>query len=89
VAPFSDHVWKQVKAVTREEFESALKRDGYVLDTRSKQGAILVYWRSHDGRRVTVHFHSHQGFSRHRLGEMLKDAGWTTDEDLRRVRLVK
>ena len=85
---FSKNVYNQIKNTSKQDFIRALKRDGFERDMTSKQGAILVF-RHQDGRRVTVHWHPKQGFGKHRLFLMLKDAGWITEKDLRRVKLVK
>ena len=85
---FSKNIYDQIKNTTKQDFIKALKRDGFERDQSSKQGAILVY-RHEDGRRVTVHYHSQQAFGKHRLFLMLQSAGWTTREDLRRVKLIK
>lgn len=85
---FSMHIYNQIKNTTKQDFIKALKRDGFVRDQLSKQGAILVYMHE-DGRRVTVHWHNRQSFGKHRLFLMLESAGWTTAVDLKRVGLVK
>ena len=85
---FTKSTHDQIKNVTKQKFIKALERDGFMHDQTSKQGAILVY-RHEDGRRVNVHWHARQGFGRGRLQKMLMAAKWTTEEDLRRVRLIK
>ncbi|MFC2077434.1 type II toxin-antitoxin system HicA family toxin [Candidatus Bipolaricaulota bacterium] len=85
---FSKAIHDQIKNLTKQQFIKALERDGFELDQSGRASAILVY-RHEDGRRVTVHWHTRQGFGRDRLKKMLKAVGWTSEEDLRRVRLVR
>ena len=84
---YPKHVWDQLKGKTKDEFISALLKDGFIFDDSS--GAIRVY-RHPDGRRVTIHYHPHQTFEHMRnvLKGLLKDIGWTV-KDMKRLKLVK
>jgi predicted RNA binding protein YcfA (HicA-like mRNA interferase family) len=72
--------------VTARKFVRALLRDGFVF-VRQK-GSHQTY-RHPDGRTVTVVFHrSGETFRPGTLKDMIGDAGWTED-DLRRLKLLK
>jgi predicted RNA binding protein YcfA (HicA-like mRNA interferase family) len=79
--------WKQLRSLTAREIVSALIRDGFTL--RSTGGAHQRY-RHPDGRRVTVSFHSPgETFAPKTLRSMIElQARWTED-DLRRLKLIK
>jgi predicted RNA binding protein YcfA (HicA-like mRNA interferase family) len=79
--------YSYLRSLTARELISALARDGFVLDRQA--GAHQLHLHP-DGRRVTVSFH--------RPGETLEiktlrtmieiQAHWT-DEDLKRLKLIK
>jgi predicted RNA binding protein YcfA (HicA-like mRNA interferase family) len=86
---FSKHVWNQLKATTADELESALKRDGYTLDPASK-GAIRAYIKKtpEGNSRVAIHWHPNKSYGPKLLTGLLRDSGWTEDDDLYRVGLI-
>jgi len=76
-----------LRSLTARAIIRALARDGFLLDRQS--GSHRLY-RHPDGRRITVTFH-HPGqtFAPKMLRSMLElQARWSED-DLRRLRLVK
>jgi|SRR5271157_1027035 len=86
---FAKHVWNQLKATTADELESALKLDGYTLDPAST-GAIRAYIKKtpQGNQRITIHWHPHKTYGPKLLKGLLSDAGWTEENDLRRVGLI-
>jgi predicted RNA binding protein YcfA (HicA-like mRNA interferase family) len=66
---------------------SALMRDGFILD---RQAGAHQHYMHPDGRRVTVSFHRPgETFEAKALKAMIEvQAGWT-EEDLRRLKLMK
>ncbi len=79
--------WRNLRSLTAREIINALDRDGFTL--RSQAGSHQRY-RHPDGRRVTVTFHSPgQTFSPDVLRWMIKDQAQWTEEDLKRLELLK
>jgi len=65
---------------------SALLKDGFVLDENVRTERI---YRHPDGRRVSIHYHTGKTtFRPGLLKSLLKDIGWT-EEDMRRLKLIK
>lgn len=82
---YSDAVWRQLKNLTKGELEKALVRDGWQLDQRA--GSRRLYLK--DKRRVAIDYHkSSDTMGRKLLKALLDDVGWSED-DLRRLKLVK
>ncbi len=79
------HLWKQIKNVTARELIAALQKDGWTLDAGS--GAQQVY-RAEDGRRVSIHYHSHKTYGAKLLKALLEDIGWTA-RDMQKLKLIK
>ena len=79
------NVWKQLKSLTADDLDSALRRDGWLLD--DTQGSERVY-RNPDGRRVSIHYHPRKTYGPKLLRALLADTGWTV-ADLRRLKLIK
>jgi predicted RNA binding protein YcfA (HicA-like mRNA interferase family) len=74
-------------SLTAREIVSALLHDGFVLDRQA--GSHRHYLHS-DGRRVTVTFHGTGGtFKLKTLKSMLEIQARWTEDDLRRLRLLK
>ena len=66
---------------------SALARDGFVLDRQA--GSHQLYLRP-DGRRVTVSFHRPgETFEIKTLRTMIEIQAQWTDEDLKRLKLIR
>ena len=81
-----DNIWKQIRNKSADKLVSALLKDGFILDTKVRTERI---YRHPDGRRVSIHYHT--GNKTYRSGllkKLLDDIGWT-EEDLRRLKLVK
>ena len=79
--------WSRLRSLTARELIAALIRDGFSL--RHRSGSHRRY-RHPDGRRVTVSLH-HPGdtFRPKTLRSMIQDqAGWSED-DLRRLKILK
>lgn len=80
-----DHA--KLHSLTAREIISALVRDGFYR--RSGKGSGHLRFQHQDGRRVTVTFHkSSDTFAPKTLKSMFDQARWT-EEDLKRLKLVK
>ena len=79
--------YRRLRSLTARELIAALIRDGFVLD---RQTGAHQHYRHPDRRRVTVSFHQAGAtFPPKTLKSMIEDqAGWTED-DLRRLRLIR
>jgi predicted RNA binding protein YcfA (HicA-like mRNA interferase family) len=83
----SRFAWASVRSLTARQIVNALLRDGFTL--RSQSGSHRRY-RHPDGRCVTVSYH-HPGqtFPPKTLRSMLEEqAGWS-EQDLRRLKLIR
>ena len=79
--------WSRLRSLTAREIISALIRDGFFL--RSQEGSHQRY-KHPDGRRATVSFHRPgDTFPPKTLRRMLEDQARWTEEDLRRLGLLK
>jgi predicted RNA binding protein YcfA (HicA-like mRNA interferase family) len=79
--------WKRLKKLTAREIISALIKDGFYL--KSQKGSHQRYKHS-DGRRVTISFHhSGETFTLKTLQSIIKDQAKWTEEDLKRLKLLK
>jgi predicted RNA binding protein YcfA (HicA-like mRNA interferase family) len=78
----------RLRSLTAQKLISALVRDGFVFDRSA--GAHHIYYHLGDHRRVTVSFHaSGQTFPIKTLNKMIEiEARWSED-DLRRLKLIK
>jgi predicted RNA binding protein YcfA (HicA-like mRNA interferase family) len=76
-----------LRNLTAREIISALIRDGFAFDRGSGSHQIFFH---PDGRRVSVTFHAPgDTFTRKTLKSMVeKEAQWT-EEDLKRLRLIR
>ncbi|NMG83709.1 MAG: addiction module toxin, HicA family [Methanosarcinales archaeon] len=79
--------YSKLRNITAREIISVLSHDGFYL--RSQKGSHQRYYHP-DGRRVTVSFHSPGGaFPPKTLKRMVeKQAKWT-EQDLRRLKILK
>ncbi len=79
--------YRRLRNVSTSELIAALIRDGFILDRQS--GSHQHYLHS-DGRRVTVTFH-HPGdtFDIKTLKSMVSDQARWSEEDLKRLRVIK
>ena len=83
---FSKNVWAQLKNKTADELISALEKDGFVLDNKARTERI---YRHPDSRRVSIHYHTgNRGYQSGLLKALLEDIGWT-ENDMRRLKLIK
>lgn len=83
---FSKSVWDQLKNKTTDKLISALEKDGFVLDNKARTERI---YRHPDGRRVSIHYHTgNRGYRRGLFKALLEDIGWT-ENDMRRLKLIK
>jgi predicted RNA binding protein YcfA (HicA-like mRNA interferase family) len=77
----------QLRGITARMLISALIRDGFELD---RQAGAHQHYRHPDGRRVTVSFHRPgETFEIKTLKTMIEIQARWTEEDLRRLRLLK
>ena len=86
---YPKNTWDQLKGLKAGTLMSALRKDGWKLDTTS--GSIHTFIKAIDGenRRVQVHFHgSNKGWSSKLLKKMLAEIGWT-EENLKALKLIK
>jgi predicted RNA binding protein YcfA (HicA-like mRNA interferase family) len=75
-----------LRNLTARELISALIRDGFGYDRGDGSHQICYH---PDGRRVTVVFHGgNSTFRRKTLKSMIEQAHWT-EEDLKRLRLIR
>jgi len=82
----SKNVWKQVKNKTADDLIVALAKDGFELVDKVRTERI---YRHPDGRKVSIHYHkSSQTYGANLLKALLEDAEWS-EEDMRRLKLVK
>ena len=83
---YSPNVWAQLKGKNADDLIRALERDGFVADAVLRTERI---YRHPDGRRVSIHYHTgNQSYGPKLLKALFKDAGWS-EEDIRRLKLVK
>ena len=76
-----------LRNVTAREIISALVHDGFSFDRAD--GSHQIYYHP-DGRRVTVVFHGGSStFRRKTLKAMIESQARWTEEDLRRLKLVR
>ncbi len=79
--------WRNLRTIKAREIISALIHDGFEL--RTQAGSHQRY-RHPDGRRATVTFHSPgQTFRIDVLQSMIRDQAQWTEEDLKRLALLK
>ena len=73
--------------LTAREIISALVRDGFSFDRGA--GSHQIYYHP-DGRRVTVTFHApSQTFTRKTLKSMIETEARWTEDDLKRLKLLR
>ena len=79
--------YSHLRSLTARELISALARDGFVLDRQA--GAHQLYFHP-DGRWVTVSFHRPgETFETKTLRTMIEIQAHWTDEDLKRLKLIR
>jgi len=78
--------YSRLRGLTVRKIVHALEKEGFVR--AKKRGADLVY-RHPDGRRVPIHYHKgSETFPPKTLKKIIEAAGWT-EEDLKRLKLLK
>jgi predicted RNA binding protein YcfA (HicA-like mRNA interferase family) len=84
---FAPNIWNQIKNTTADEFKKALERDGFAME--GKSGAVLAFFKTGPPRRrITIHYHPKKTYGAKLLQGLIDDVGWTED-DLRRLKLIK
>jgi predicted RNA binding protein YcfA (HicA-like mRNA interferase family) len=79
--------YSQLRGLTARRLIRALRRDGFVFD---RQTGSHQQYRHPDGRRVTVAFHSSSDtFKPGTLKTMIEEQAHWTEDDLRRLRLLR
>jgi predicted RNA binding protein YcfA (HicA-like mRNA interferase family) len=79
--------YARLRNLSVRELISALKRDGFTFDRGDGSHQIFVH---PDGRRVTVPFHGGgETLRRKTLKSVIEIQARWTDEDLRRLKLVR
>jgi predicted RNA binding protein YcfA (HicA-like mRNA interferase family) len=79
--------YSRLRSLTARELISALARDGFVLDRQAGSHQLYIH---PDGRRVTVSFHRPgETFEIKTLRTMIEIQAHWTDEDLKRLKLIK
>ncbi|MGA2857241.1 MAG: type II toxin-antitoxin system HicA family toxin [Candidatus Sulfotelmatobacter sp.] len=87
---FSQEVWNQIRATTADELIAALEADGYHKDPASRDATVAYIRYGHPtSDRVVIHYHPGKTYRPKLLLALLAAAGWTTEEHLIRVGLVK
>jgi predicted RNA binding protein YcfA (HicA-like mRNA interferase family) len=79
--------YAQLHGLTARELVSALMRDGFVLDRQAGSHRLYLH---PDGRRVTVSYHtSGETFRRKTLKTMIESQANWTENDLKRLKLIR
>ena len=81
---FKPNVWDQLRNKTADDLIAALAKDGWLEDT--KLGASRAYLK--EQLEITIHYHPQKTYGAKLLKALLNDIGWT-DDDLRRLKLIK
>jgi predicted RNA binding protein YcfA (HicA-like mRNA interferase family) len=80
--------YSHLQKLTAREIIAALVRDGFFL--RSSGGSSHQRYQHPDGRRVTVTYHKSSGtFPPKTLKTMIEDQARWSEEDLRRLKLIR
>ncbi len=82
---YSKNIWNQLKNKTAKDLITALKKDGWIQDT--KVGSEQVF-RHSDGRRVSIHFHPKKTYSPKLLKNLLEDINWSETE-MKKIKFIK
>jgi len=96
MATYSDQTWRQLKGLSVQRLENALKRDGWERERnkgrQGKKGANTLAYRhpdrSPERNRVVLHPHPKKTMSPNLLKLLLDKIGWD-ESDLRRLKLIK
>ncbi len=95
---YSREVWVQLRKLTKRKFINALEKDGWVREQKGKRGdgkkgAGTLAYRHNDRpqqhNRIVVHYHNDKDIMGEGLlkGQLLI-VGWT-EQDLKRLKLIK
>jgi predicted RNA binding protein YcfA (HicA-like mRNA interferase family) len=83
---FSENIWKQLKNKTTDALIGALLKDGFKLADKVRTERI---YRHPDGRKTSIHYHkSSETYGAKLLKALLEDTEWS-EEDMRRLKLIK
>jgi predicted RNA binding protein YcfA (HicA-like mRNA interferase family) len=85
---FSKQVWDQLRATTADELIAALKKDGYAQDPASADATIAYIKIGAANKRIVIHYHPRKTYRPKLLKALLDAIGWTED-DMRRLKLIK
>jgi predicted RNA binding protein YcfA (HicA-like mRNA interferase family) len=77
-------VWRQLKALSADDFIRALEKDGWVRDGTASRSVAFIK----NATRLTVHYHPQKEYGDKLLKVLLEKTGWSVD-DLVRLKLVK
>ena len=83
---YQEHIWKQLKNTSADDFIRTLKKDGWVLDAQHK--TEYVFYCPSDGRRVSIHFQPRKTYGPKLVKYLFDQIHWTED-DLRRLKLIR
>lgn len=83
---FSQNAWRQLKNKTTDCLIAALLKSGFKLDDEIRTERI---YRHSNGKKVSIHYHKgSETYGPKLLKALLEDTGWT-EEDMRRLKLIK
>jgi predicted RNA binding protein YcfA (HicA-like mRNA interferase family) len=91
---FNSDVWNQLKNTSKGELISALERDGWQKEVSSHSAGSIRLYIKYDptgiaAGRVEIHYHhASDTCSPKLLKGLLTDIGWS-DNDMRRLKLLK
>lgn len=87
---FPGPVWKQLKSLTADDLERALRKAGWECDMDG--GSMRMYIHPDAALkprpRVSIHYHPHKTYGAKMLQGLLADIGWTEGE-MRDLKLIK
>lgn len=86
MSSFSQNVWNQLKNKATNDLIRALLKDGFKLVDKIRTERI---YRHPDGRKVVIHYHKgSETYGANLLKALLEATGWS-EEDMRRLKLIK
>jgi len=83
---YPSNVWNQLKDKSPQDLIKALEKDGWKPD--ESRGAVQVYYRPKDKKRITIHLHPHKSYGRDTLTALLDAIGWSIGE-MKRLKFIK
>ena len=86
MSSFSQNAWNQLKNKATNDLIRALLKDGFKLVDKIRTERI---YRHPDGRKVVIHYHKgSETYGANLLKALLEDTEWS-EEDMRRLKLIK